>query len=334
MKYLEDAWKDMEAAESLATSVMSETTARKLQGGGIKKLDHDYSYLEKYCKDGQASAVKVLLEQGCNPGKTSKSRPKPLLLAIKGASPRHNKCVQALIASHCDVNARWRQKTPIHWAIERGDFQGYSKLIGMLLGGGAEMNECDGDGDYPLLKLFSGPAWLEMENHRIEALALVLHPKVPAPVDVNVRQPVTLNTALHLAIKRRTAVAVAVLVHRGADVNAKNASGTTPLLMTANTWRSTMLLHQKLTLRHLLRASSLDIDVKGGTLARTALHTAAAARCAWAVEMLVERGASRIEVDKEGCNALRILENVGRGELLAQEWAALRALLRRPSQAF
>lgn len=307
--YIEGAWQAMEAAGSVATSVMSEATRKKLKGFGSRWFDRDYSLLEFYCKEGKAAAVKHLLEHRCNPGTRAKPRPKPLILAIKGASERHNKCVKALIASNCDVNAvDFRGKTPIHRVVEGPWFKGYSKLLGMLLAAGAEVDRTDAELDFPLLKLLAGAGDEPLENYQIEALALLLHPKVPTMVDVNVRQPVSHNTALHFAVKRRSPVAVAVLLHRGADVNAKNKSGTTPLLMAANQWRNFLTLEQEMTLSYLLKSPDIDVDVAGGSLGRTALHQAVAAGCAVAVEMLLERGAKASLRDKAGQDAHALLE--------------------------
>lgn len=316
-KYVEEAWKKMEATESMATSLVSEGTRRKLSGRHILVGDRSYDYLEHYCKDGKADAVRLLLKAGCNPGTLQKPRPKPLLLAIKGASARHNKCVKILISKGCDVNAVFRKRTPIHWAIERPHFNGYLKLLGYLLGGGAEMDTPDGEGEYPIHKLFfasaSGKAQTQQQDSplqtwQIDALALILHPKVLANVDVNVRQPVSWNTPLHLAVKRRTPAAVAMLLHSGADANAKNASGTTPLLIAASQWRGQMSLEQEMVLYYLLQSREIIVDAQGGSLYRSALQYACAAGCALAVEMLLEKGAGVQIRDKKGLGAMAVLE--------------------------
>lgn len=307
--FIETAWQSAEAADSLATSVMSDTTAKKLRGIKLVWDDKAYSYLERYTKAGRVAPVRLLLDQGCNCGTVLKPRPKPLINAIEGRSARHNKCVRALIKAGSNVNVKYRGKTPIHIALEQSYFDGYQKLLAMLLAAGAELNIPDTTGEYPLNKLFKGSAGdVPLEDYQKECLALIFHPKVQCTVDANVRQPFTLDTPLHQAVRRRTAQAVALLIHKGADVNAKNASGTTPLLMAANQWRGKLSDQQERMLRYLLDADKIDLDAKGGTLGRTALHHAAAANCAVALDMLLESGADKSVQDKDGSTALSILE--------------------------
>ena len=179
----------------------------------------------------------------------------------------------------------------------------------MLLAAGAEMDTPDLEGEYPLLKLFSGPTNSPLEDYQLEALALVLHPRVLANVDVNVQQPITLDTALHLAVQRRTPVAVALLIKRGALVNAKNSSGTAPLLVAANQWRAVLTVEQEMILAYLLDAPELDINVKGGSLERTALHQAVKIGCGKAVAMLKEHGARTELKDKRGHDVHAVLEH-------------------------
>lgn len=307
--FIESAWESIEAAESIATSAMSVATKRKIEGGGGKRwLDNSWEMLEHACKDGKAQAVRELLRQKCSPGTKSKPRPKPLLLAIKGASQRHNKCVRALIAYDVDVNARWRGRTPIHWAVTRLYFNGYTKLIAILLASGVEIDVPDDAGEYPLHKIFGGGDDVPLEAYQVQTLALFLHPKVPTTVSVNVLQPGSLNSALHLAVRRRTPNAVALLVHYGADVNAINVSGNTPLLLAANQWRSVLTEDQGMILKYLLGVKGLMIDNTGGSLAQTALHYAIAAGCVVAVEMLLEQDASTEIKNKDGCNAAALLK--------------------------
>ncbi|KAM3424870.1 hypothetical protein BST61_g6847 [Cercospora zeina] len=308
--FIEAAWQSAEAADSFATSVMSDTTAKKLRGIKLIWDDKAYSYLERYTRAGRVAPVRLLLDQGCNCGTVLKPRPKPLINAIEGCSARHNKCVRALIKAGANVNVKYRGKTPIHVALEQSYFEGYQKLLAMLLAAGAELNVADPTGEYPLTKLFKGSAGdVPLEDYHKECLALIFHPKVQSTVDANVRQPFTLDSPLHQAVRRRTAQAVALLIHKGADVNAKNASGTTPLLMAANQWRGKLSDQQEGMLRYLLDAEKIDLDAKGGTLGRTALHHAAAAGCAVALDMLLESGADKTVQDKNGKNALSILED-------------------------
>ncbi|KAF2257630.1 hypothetical protein CC78DRAFT_482762, partial [Lojkania enalia] len=83
------------------------------------------------------------------------------------------------------------------------------------------------------MKLFYGNSSEPLEKHRLDALALLLH----SSTEVNIALPATFNTPLHLAVRRQDAYAVGMLLHKNADINAKNSSGTSPLLLTANQFR-------------------------------------------------------------------------------------------------
>lgn len=307
--FIEKSWQSAEAADSLATSAMSDATAKKLRGIGLVWNDKAYRYLECYCKSGNAGAVRRLLDQGCNCGTILKPRPGPLFNAIQGGSARHNKCVRALIKAGCNVNVERRGKTALHAAVEQPYFYGYQKLLAMLLAAGANMNKPDLTDEYPLTKLFKGVGDAPLEEYQRQSLALMLHANVQSMVDVDVRQAFTMETALHLAVRRRSAQAVALLIHRQADVNAKSSSGTTPLLIAANQWKGRLSDQQERILAFLLAAENLEVDVVGGTLRRSALHYAAAAGSATALDRLLEKGADPNLKDKEGNNALRILKN-------------------------
>ena len=297
--FIDKAWHGWEIEPGYAASDITENSRRILFGSNLTTMwDRQHELLEHWCKDGKVKAVRTLLERGCNPGRKRSYRPKPLLLAIKGCSRKHNQIVQTLIEAHCDVNAEYRNKTPIHWAIERSNFDGYNQLLGRMLVAGALMNEKDGEGEYPLLKIFGGAEDRPLEDYKIEALAIVLSPEVRTFVDLNVHQPISGNTALHLAVQRRSPLAVALLIHRGANVNVRNKPGTTPLLMAANQWRSQWSADQEKILLSLLKAPEIDIDASSGSQAHTALHNAVIAGRTAAVKILLKHGANPLLKDK------------------------------------
>ncbi|KAK5704430.1 hypothetical protein LTR97_003448 [Elasticomyces elasticus] len=287
---IENAWKAMEAAESVATTRMSESTKKMLSSLPTKYFDSDRNMLERFCNSGNAPAVKCLLERRCNAGTRTKPRPRPLVLAIKGASQNHYKCAKALIEAKCDVNARCNGTTPLHRLIEQPWYEGRDRLLAHLLAAGAEVNARDSSdnanglmrplkyrgngGDYPLLKIFAGSQDSCLEDYKVGTLVLLLHPKIPTMVDINVVQLTTGNTALHLAVRRRSAVAVAMLIHRGADVNAVNASGITPLLVAASQWVGELIDEQAMILEYLLEQKEIDVNVRGGSPQASALHQA------------------------------------------------------------
>ena len=292
--YMQEVW---EAASSAPTSIMSERTIKFLDsfGSGLAWQDKTAHYLEKYVKDGNDFAVRELLKAGCNPGTKDKPRIRPLILAVKGGSQRHNKCVQLLLAAGANVNAREKSgKTALHYAIEHENFRGYTNLIRDLLEAGANPNNKDNSGDFPLLQILYG-GYEPLKKYKRDALACLLRPEFAT--DVNVMPPGTLNMPLHLAVRRKDPWAVSMLLTRGADVNEPNGSGMTPLMLAANSWGFTVLTGQIEVLRFLLEAG---VNVKEqNELGNTALHFAAATLCEGAVKLLLSKGADSNMEDKE-----------------------------------
>lgn len=307
--YIENTW---EAASTVATSVMSENTSRILKNLSFNKwLDHDHRLLERYCTSGNVQAVRLLLDKGCNPGRPKWSTEKqgrrigPIMNAIQGRSLKHNKCVNALIAHGTDVNvvSNYTGRTPLHLAIENADFKGYEHLIRSLLDAGADTNKADKKDDRPLMKIFYGTDAAPLEPHRRKALALLLKEDT---TEVNFVLPGTLNTPLHNAVRRKDPYAVGMLLHKKADVNAKNASGLTPLLLTANQFKHPLSNDHTILLRLLLESEGVSVNDKAGVNEQTALHYAVLAGSPVAVRLLLAHGADPGCRDSKGDNALAL----------------------------
>jgi serine/threonine protein kinase/ankyrin repeat protein len=306
--YIRDTW---ETASSVATSTMSDRTKRMLQGFSMPRWwDHDHNLLEVFCSQGKAQAVRALLDKGCNPGKAGpkgKRRSGPITVAIKGASLRHNRCVKALIEAEADVNVvnHSTGKTPLHLAIENPKFKGYEHLICALIDGGANPNLADIRGDRPITKILLENGNGPLEEHHQKALALLLRDKA---TDVEVTQPGTLNTPLHLAVRRKDPFTVAMLLFKKANINAKNAAGSTPLLVAANQLHKPTTKEQKQLMSILLHVEGILVNEKAGVKEQTALHYAVNAGVSWAVDMLLEHAADPACEDKEGRNALKLAQ--------------------------
>ena len=302
--YMQQVWK---AASSASTSVMSERTKKAFAGfgSGLAWQDKSLYFWEKYVEAGKAPAVRELLKAGCNPGTRTKPMIRPLMLAVKGRSQRHNKCVQALLAAGANVNAREISgRTALHYAIEHEDFHGYTNLIRDLLEAGADPNNKDKSGDFPLLQiLYDG--YEHLRKHRRDALACLLQPVFAT--EVNVMHPGTRSTPLHLAIRRNDRWAVSMLLERGARVNEPNGTGSTPLMLAANSWRSKLLSGQLEVLKFLLQADANinEQDASG----KTALHLAASQLCEGAVHVLLNKNADPLIKDRDDCLAYVYAKN-------------------------
>ena len=292
--YMQEVW---EAASSAPTSIMSVRTKKAFDsfGSGLAWQDKTAHYLEKYVKTGSAAAVRELLKAGCNPGTKDKPRIRPLMLAVKGGSQRHNKCAQSLLAAGANVNARENSgKTALHYAIENENFRGYTNLIRDLLEAGADPNNKDKSGDFPLLQILYG-GYEPLKKHKRDALACLLRPEFAT--DVNVMPPGTLNMPLHLAVRRKDPWAVSMLLTRGAHVNEPNGSGLSPLMLAANSWGFKMSSDQVEVLRFLLEAG-VNVNEQN-ELGKTALHFAASNLCERAVKLLLSKGADSNISDKD-----------------------------------
>ncbi|KAK0639454.1 ankyrin repeat-containing domain protein [Cercophora newfieldiana] len=258
------------------------------------------------CKAGKSQELKYLLGLD-RPPASNRSKRIALMRAVQGASLRHNNCVRTLIDAGINVDAvsYTSGKTALHWALENDDFHGYTNLIMLLVDpacGGANPNRHDYNGDYPLTKIFSDSGSAPLGQHRLSALAILLK---QANIDVNVAVPGSDNTPLHLAVRRQDSRAVAMLLYKGADVNAKNSAGATPLQVAANQFRGEMGSNHAEVLDLLLRHGAM-VDERAGALGRTALHLAAASGTAHAVEVLLKHNASVTLKDTNGLDAMSL----------------------------
>lgn len=84
----------METAWEAASTQVTQNTGKSLHTISLRRWwDRDIRLLESMCRDGNAPAVRLLLKEGCNPGTEEKPRASPLLLAVKGGTAQHYKCV-------------------------------------------------------------------------------------------------------------------------------------------------------------------------------------------------------------------------------------------------
>ncbi|KAL4874900.1 kinase-like domain-containing protein [Aspergillus karnatakaensis] len=273
---------------------------------------HD-RYLEFFCQQGNCSAVRYLLDRGCNPGKRSRPRPDPLLNAVRGGTLSHYRCLQALLDRNVEVNVQDQRsgKTALHLALEAPGCASYTKIVYDLVFAGANTNIADGDGEFPIHAIFkpaapdSSPAGLE--ECQLEALAIILQSDIAGGPNVNIPHPNGRSSPLHLAVQRTSPYAVAMLLHKGADVNMINSENTSPLLAAAMQWSGPLTHDQTVMLELLLNMDDIQLDRASGTMNRTALHFAALARSQAAFDRLVRRGADQSITDIQGRTALDIL---------------------------
>lgn len=302
---------------SVASSTLAERTRDKLKRGNLNPntyIDKTCNHLENFCCQGKYSAVKRLLAAGINPGTSDKKRPSPLLNAVLGASYSHNRCVAYLLryGANPHIVARKRyKKTLLQLAIENdaSEGSGYINLVNMLVFAGVDPNAHDANGECTLHKIFKGPDKSGLADHKLEALALLLQSEAREGTNVNIQVSGTLDTPLHLAVNRHSAMAVAMLLKKGANVNAVNSSGSTPLLSTALMWRGELDDEEQQILELLSEHEEVDLNATSGAKKRTALHHAVFAGAVTAVELLLEKGADPRAKDADGKDPIERLQS-------------------------
>ena len=166
---------------------MSANTKAKVSGNRfiLRYNDRYYGWLPAKVAEGKSAAVRKLLSAGCNPGTVEKPRWAPLYNAIKGASEKHLRCLQALISHKVDVNARYKGRMPLHHAIEQESWSGYSSVIIALLAAKADPNATDRMNDIPLLMLLVGNG--RLTEPKREALLFLLAPNFATDLKVAVQ---------------------------------------------------------------------------------------------------------------------------------------------------
>ena len=221
------------------TSIMSANTRSIVSQNRpvLRWNDRYYNYLPYFVANGKVGGVRALLSAGCNPGTAEKPRWGPIYNAIKGATDKHTKCLRELVTYGANVNAvrKPNGRTPLHYAIEKPLWPGYSSVIYTLLTARADPNARDKSNDVPLLMLLAGGGPLPREKR--DALYLLLAPDFTTDLDVSI--PGTLDNPLHLAIRRKDAYTVDVMLEKMKQlrgrasrlINKQNSSGFTPLLL-------------------------------------------------------------------------------------------------------
>ena len=219
------------------TSIMSANTRSMVSQSRpfLRWNDRCYNHLPHFVANGKVGGVRALLSAGCNPGTAEKPRWGPIYNAIKGATDNHIKCLRELVSYGANVNAvrKTNGRTPLHYAIEKPLWSGYSSVIYILLAARADPNARDKSNDVPLLMLLAGGGSLPQEKR--DALYLLLAPNFATDLDVSI--PGTLDNPLHLAIRRKDAYTVDVMLEKMKQVQGRasglihkeNGSGSTPL---------------------------------------------------------------------------------------------------------
>jgi ankyrin repeat protein len=216
-------------------------------------------------------------------------------------------CFKLLVEYGANLNIHRRRDgtTPLHWAVVNGRFKHYVLLIRDLIHTLINSNTLDFGGQSALQKLFGGPETEAVEDYKYRALAFILNSSIKTKVNkVLGGEPKKL---IHLAVARRSAIATGLLFSKGADINAKNSRGLTPLLLASNQWHGELTADQLAMLDILLGQEKIDVNITGGPLKRTALHHAVVVGASSAVDWLVSRGSANVGLkDKDGNDSMAL----------------------------
>ena len=178
------------------------------------------------CNKGSLELAQLLLDCGANVDASN----------IHGNTPLHNvsqnKCdfeedgvdlAQLLLEHGADVDAQTEaQKTPLHFAVIKGKL----KMAQLLLEHGANVNASDIHGE-TLLHWISQGNFEYQEDALVPSLVLLL--EHGTSVDVNKKTKEHQKTPLHLACEHQQYKIALFLLEHGANVNASDEDGRTPL---------------------------------------------------------------------------------------------------------
>lgn len=171
-----------------------------------------------------AEAIRLLLEVGADPNLKAGDI-SPLLKAIEFYSTTKSEqslaIIRLLLEAGADVNAPDAEgNTPYNRAVYRPD------ILALLHRAGADTTICNNEGLPPLHRFLAGPGWQKAKSADFRKL-------LATGCDINVRDCAG-NTLLHSAeLVRATGLSLTELIAAGADINAANHEGATPLMIHA-----------------------------------------------------------------------------------------------------
>ena len=189
-------------------------------------------------REGNIEAIKQAIADGAEVNAKGIGGFTPLLIA---AMEGHNEVVELLISKGADVDARQYGNglTPLRFAAERG----YKEIVELLISKGADVNAKEGnltalnwaDGEIAdLLRKHGGKTGAELSIHKAAEAGNIEAVKqhLAAGANVNAKDEDG-ATPLHLAYENGNGEVVKYLVEKGANLNAKTKGGQTLLHIAA-----------------------------------------------------------------------------------------------------
>src|SRR6266702_3053945 len=229
--------------------------------------------------------LQLLLDYGANPDAENDEGETPLNLVSRGYGPEQD-CVgiaRLLLERGVDVNARKKNKTtPLHSAASGGML----KTAEVLLDHGAIADAENDEGETPLNLVSRREYDLEVdedEEYSVGIARLLLE----RGVDVNARKK-NKTTPLHSAASQGWLKTAQVLLDHGANADAENDEGDTPLNLVA---RCDDELEDCGDIARLLLERGVDVNARNKNKT-TPLHSAAFGGGSKVARVLLDQGAN------------------------------------------
>lgn len=263
-------------------------------------------------RDDHLDMVMLLVAHGAaidakdNMGRTPLNVVTDMLITSSEEKPPQYRIVKFLISKGADIHTKHEDGwTALHWAV--GTAQ--KDLVELLIAKGAEINSRDWKGETPLHWAVQRlrDAWEELSRNDTDIIAKTIDVNT-APLE-SVRQT---TRQFYLTISNTSKDVSKLLIANGADVNAQNRDGDTPLIEAAKGADKELV--------ELLVASGADVNAKGRD-DLTALDNAAQQGRTDIVKFLLAKGAHIHPSDKARTTPLHLAAEHGKKDM-AKFWIA------------
>ena len=243
------------------------------------------------CLEGNINSVEKLIENGCNINETDKSGNS----ALKAASNMgHIEIVRLLLSNGADVNIKNENRSD---PLIGASFWGHSEIVNLLLEHGADVNNTHKSN---ILVMYvsrnGGPQKKETMKENLDE-------------DIDKKR-----TALMDACHEGNVRIAKSLVKAGADVNAKDYKGDTPMFLTITGEKSKRSIKHQRILQILINANA-DINAMndwGGTALMGCSHYGQIG----GVEKLLDAGANVSIKNQYGATALDLAKDADETEIV------------------